>query len=50
MEFIEMNCFAVLIPVTIAILVYFVRLEKKITSISKDVEYIKKDLLICQQP
>jgi len=39
----------VIVPVVLALIVYFVRLEKRLTKISTDLCWIKKELLKCPQ-
>jgi hypothetical protein len=41
---------ACIMPLVVAFVVYFVRLESRITKISRDICWIKKEIRLCQPP
>jgi len=39
-----------LLPFILAIIVYFIRIETRLAKICQDLEWLKRELLICRQP
>jgi len=39
-----------LLPFVVAIFVYFIRIETRLAKICQDLEWLKRELLICRQP
>lgn len=47
---IDLKSLVELLPVVIVLVIYFVRLEVRITKISRDVCWIKSELRLCRPP